>query len=169
MFWRKPVLCHCMSSSIGILCKETSLMEGLFLYWFQKEVTLKNLSSLIAEPTSFVLEVLQVRRTLVCLRSVHTVRQRCRYQLDSTVSNGLVHTGAAVAAVPQVNGFQPYSMRQCMWQRLQQKPLRHCCRTVSTSLNFSFSWFIDVLMLYISGIICGSSFLSVCCSKELFH
>ena len=39
------------------------------------------------------------------LRSIHTVRQRlrqrCRYQLDSTVSNGLVHTGAAVAAVPQ--------------------------------------------------------------------
>ena len=29
------------------------------------------------------------------------LRQRCRYQLDSTVSNGLVHTGAAVAAVPQ--------------------------------------------------------------------
>ena len=39
------------------------------------------------------------------LRSVHTVRQRlrqrCCYQLDSTVSNGLVHTGAAGAAVPQ--------------------------------------------------------------------
>ena len=27
--------------------------------------------------------------------------QRCHYQLDSTVSNGLVHTGAAAAAVPQ--------------------------------------------------------------------
>ena len=29
------------------------------------------------------------------------LQQRCRYQLDSTVSNGLVHTGVAAAAVPQ--------------------------------------------------------------------
>ena len=46
------------------------------------------------------------------LRSIHTVRQGLRQwqemlplQLDSTVSNGLVHTGAAATTVLQLNGF----------------------------------------------------------------
>ena len=56
------------------------------------------------------------------LRSVHTVRQQLwqrqemlPLQLDSTVSNGLVHTGAAATTVPQVNGFWLNSVQ--MWLR----------------------------------------------------
>ena len=34
------------------------------------------------------------------------LQELCRYQLDSIVTNGLVHTAAAVAVVPQV-GSEP--------------------------------------------------------------
>ena len=36
-------------------------------------------------------------------------RQRQCYQMDFIITNGLVHTGAATAMAPQVNGFRPYS------------------------------------------------------------
>ena len=50
------------------------------------------------------------------------------YQMDLFT---LVRLWQRCHKVPQVNGFQSYSMRQ----QLRQKPLRHRCRTVWTSLN----------------------------------
>ena len=76
-FWKKTVLTY-----------PTDFPNFLYYDTLNKEAWLRESSKLIT-----------------ILRSVHTVRQRlrqrCHYQLDSTVSNGLVHTGAAAAAVLQ--------------------------------------------------------------------